>query len=287
MSVEHITWALRQPVSQSSAKFVLVVLANCASADTGIAYPSIAYLAQSTGQDRKTVVRNLARLSEWGLIEDTGKRVGATKQIIVYRVLSGPDLFGAGEEKRNSSENGTVPKTPGNSTAFPPEQSQKRYTEPSGNIRNRQREGASPSGSRLTPDWEPSAEDLEFARRTRPEIDVPTEAAKFRDHWTSTAGAKGRKADWSATWRNWIRRADAPKGAPGQPVQGSAAPKAPPRDWREPAESPLETELAHIRQLHGYGAFGEGPDADAERDRRIEAALRQHGTGKREEGDRA
>ncbi|HLD10027.1 MAG TPA: helix-turn-helix domain-containing protein [Methylophilaceae bacterium] len=28
----------------------------------------------------------------------------------------------------------------------------------------------------------------------------------FRDYWQSAAGAKGRKADWFATWRNWVRR---------------------------------------------------------------------------------
>lgn len=27
----------------------------------------------------------------------------------------------------------------------------------------------------------------------------------FRDYWIATAGAKGRKADWLATWRNWCR----------------------------------------------------------------------------------
>lgn len=135
MSVEAITWALRQPITHSSAKFVLVVLANCASADSGLAFPSIAYLASATGQDRKTVVANLARLQEWGLIEDSGERRGTTKQIVVYRVLSGPDLFAGAEEKRNSSENGTVPKSAGNSTVFPgkgPKNGTRNHQKPSG-----------------------------------------------------------------------------------------------------------------------------------------------------------
>ena len=33
------------------------------------------------------------------------------------------------------------------------------------------------------------------------------EAERFRDYWTGKAGKDGRKADWPATWRNWIRRA--------------------------------------------------------------------------------
>jgi len=136
MSVEAITWALRQPVPQSSAKFVLVVLANCASADTGIAYPSAAYIAEATSQDRKTVLANLARLIDWGLIEDTGKRAGATKQIVVYRVKCEPDLLAEQSQKRNGSETGTVPKKeqfqkPPKESRFSAKQSQKRDTEPS------------------------------------------------------------------------------------------------------------------------------------------------------------
>ena len=34
------------------------------------------------------------------------------------------------------------------------------------------------------------------------------ELDRFRDHWAAQPGAKGRKADWDATWRNWLRKAD-------------------------------------------------------------------------------
>ncbi|MDG2524624.1 helix-turn-helix domain-containing protein [Stenotrophomonas sp. HITSZ_GD] len=166
MSVEAITWALKQPIRQSSTKFVLVVLANCASGDSWLAFPSTAYLAEATGQDRKTVVSNLAKLREWGLIEDSGKRQGDTRQVIVYR-LRGPDFMwsddgGKGGEKRNSSENGTVPKTEANSTVFPAkqsrfsrEESQKRDTEPSLTVRNRKEPSsahARDDDGRLSPD---------------------------------------------------------------------------------------------------------------------------------------
>ncbi|WP_157722824.1 helix-turn-helix domain-containing protein [Stenotrophomonas pictorum] len=149
MSVEAITWALKLPIKQSSAKFVLTVLANCASGDTWLAFPSVGYLAEATGQDRKTVMANLARLREWGLIEDSGRRMGDTKQVIVYR-LRGPDMIETGpkteqSQNRNSSENGTVPKSQGNSPVFPAKQSrfsrkesQKRDTEPSDTSGNRQ-----------------------------------------------------------------------------------------------------------------------------------------------------
>ncbi|QXP89479.1 hypothetical protein [Methylococcus capsulatus] len=28
----------------------------------------------------------------------------------------------------------------------------------------------------------------------------------FRDYWVAKSGADARKADWGATWRNWVRR---------------------------------------------------------------------------------
>ncbi|AGG33029.1 hypothetical protein D521_0460 [beta proteobacterium CB] len=126
MSVEAITWALKEPLTHSSSKFVLVVLANCANSETFEAYPSITYLASSTGQDRKTVITNIKRLIESGHIVDTGNRVGRTSQVITYRL----NCDGKKEsQKRNSTENGTVPFFPPNSTVFPIKESQKRDTE--------------------------------------------------------------------------------------------------------------------------------------------------------------
>jgi hypothetical protein len=217
VSVEAITWALRQPVKPSSTKFVLVVLANCASGDTFLAYPSIPYLAEATGQDRKTVLANLAKLREWGLIEDTGKRAGATKQVIVYRVRCGGDLFGEGAQNRNSSENGTVPKFTGNRPNFPAEQAQKRDTETSGTVKN-QTAGAA-RGTRLPKGWEPSDENKAYA--TDHGVDWKAQAEAFADYWHAAPGQKGVKVDWDATWRTWVRRspksASAPAAAPYVP----------------------------------------------------------------------
>ena len=35
--------------------------------------------------------------------------------------------------------------------------------------------------------------------------EIKDEADKFRDHWIAQGGSRGVKADWRATWRNWIR----------------------------------------------------------------------------------
>ena len=60
--------------------------------------------------------------------------------------------------------------------------------------------------SRLAADWQPSEEDLLFCKNERPDLDAMKVATEFRDYWIAVAGEKGRKTDWAATWRNWVRR---------------------------------------------------------------------------------
>lgn len=60
-------------------------------------------------------------------------------------------------------------------------------------------------GSRLSDDWVPSKEYLEFCRETRPDLNPLLIAEEFKDYWISVAGSKGIKLNWSATWRNWVR----------------------------------------------------------------------------------
>jgi hypothetical protein len=36
-------------------------------------------------------------------------------------------------------------------------------------------------------------------------LSIDETAERFRDYWIAQPGVKGRKADWSATWRNWVR----------------------------------------------------------------------------------
>lgn len=80
-------WALRQPLDKSSSKFVLFCMA-WKSGDTQLCCASTADIAEMTGQDRKTVLENIKRLSEFGLIVDTGEKGGPTKAIPVFRMAT-------------------------------------------------------------------------------------------------------------------------------------------------------------------------------------------------------
>lgn len=138
----------------------------------------------------------------------------------------------------------------------------KAHQTPDTNLQEHQKqERSSPSGSRLPADWRPSAADVAFAERERPEVDWGLEAEKFADYWHGIAGAKGRKSDWPGTWRNWIRRADAPRGtaragpqqALGKQMQGVMT-----------LEGMIRERMAGNRNSEGAPAAGllvAGPDA--------------------------
>lgn len=76
----------------------------------------------------------------------------------------------------------------------------------------------SPVGSRLPSDF-PTDSEIDWCRQERPDLDVQFIREKFRDYWCGIPGAKGRKLDWPATWRNFVRSEMAPRRA--QPARDS------------------------------------------------------------------
>lgn len=222
MSVEAITWALKQDIKPSGTKFVLVAIANCADGKEGIAWPSVAYLVDATGQDRKTVMAGINRLVAAGYIRDTGERRGLTKQVIVYQLPEFSAFTPIQAQKRNSTENGTVPEFPSNSTEIPSKEYRNSLeTVPKtghGTVRNRQGTTIEPkdisrakkasTGERIPDDWKPSQADIDFALTTFPHwtaAHLDLVAGGFKDHWLAKPGNDAKKLDWSATWRTWVR----------------------------------------------------------------------------------
>lgn len=79
-----------------------------------------------------------------------------------------------------------------------------------------------PDGFDVTPDM------AAWARENAPGAG-PRDHEEFCDYWRAQAGSKGVKADWVATWRNWMRRASDKRPTTtgsSRPARGSHTDKA-------------------------------------------------------------
>ena len=145
---------------------------------------------------------------------------------------------------------------------------------------NEVEQGASPSappaaikseqanGTRLPDDWTLPAEWAEWAKGERPDLNPTDTAARFADHWHAKPGKDGRKLDWLATWRNWVRGERAGTAKPAAP---SAVPRGKPAG---PSETPLEAALSHLRFLQSVGQI----DQDEMAKRTAEATAKHRRT---------
>jgi hypothetical protein len=75
----------------------------------------------------------------------------------------------------------------------------------------------------LPADWQPNEADAARLRASFPNVDIEHETHVFRDYWASRGEAR---ADWSATWRNWIRKASSFAKAPVTRLQARPAGRA-------------------------------------------------------------
>ena len=64
------------------------------------------------------------------------------------------------------------------------------------------------NGCRLPDPYPVTAEMVAWVREHAPHVDGKRETERFCDHWRAKAGKDGRKLDWLATWRNWMRTAE-------------------------------------------------------------------------------
>lgn len=87
------------------------------------------------------------------------------------------------------------------------------------------------TATRLPADWMPNDGDVDFCHAERPDLKVDVTAARFRDYWIAQPGAKGKKLDWPATWRNWVRNERRVQQAAAPPGYQTANDKA--RDFAE------------------------------------------------------
>lgn len=214
MSFPALAWAVASKTRRAADKLVLLGLADRHNTEHDLAYPSIAWLCEFSGLDRKTVVTALDRLEADGLIADSGNRVGKTKQVKAYQL------------NLNSAENGPV-KTElldGKGADFSgkgPKNGTRNLSEPPTGAK-------APSGSRkrakprlpIPDDWIPA----EFGERTQSRAVVDSwpdgELEAQLEQFKANHRAKGNTfVDPQDAWSTWVlntRRFGIGKPAPAK-----------------------------------------------------------------------
>lgn len=191
MSSEALSWAFKLNIKPASVKFTLVALCECANYKTGRINPSVAHVAEITGQDRKTIIANIATLARMGVLEDTGERVGRTGQVKVYKALMGTVPKAEQSQKRNSS-------------VSPRKESQKRDTEPSREPSNScsNEQPTRAKGWPEIPDWMPVPEWNGFVamrqqNRKKPTVRAVQTIIEKLDRWRAKGHDPGAILDAS------------------------------------------------------------------------------------------
>lgn len=223
MSIEAVSWALTAPVESPTLRMVLVGLANHADREGRDAFPSARVLAEYACVTERTVQRTLRTLADLGLIVDGDPTLrdsliarGDRRPNVYDLTLARGDTHDTppvdNQQPRGDTvsprepERGDIQTERGDThvadgvTPMSPEPSLNRPTEPSKN-----KSAAPARGQRLPDGWRPDREP-ELVNAIGGQPAARREYDKFVDYWRATPGAKGRKVDWQATWRNWLRR---------------------------------------------------------------------------------
>lgn len=214
---------------------VLIALAAHQNDTSAWVWPSFAALAELTGIDRRHLSAAVKHLERAGYIEarrgEKGRSLGRYR--IIFSAEKSPDDVTSGAEKSppgvtshdaEKSPPGVTEVTSRRDKKSPHGVTGRTHEQPKEEPKGRGRASTprpsptaaasqrteprlvkEPKGTRLSegmslpPDWKKWA-----AEEGHP--DPEKEWAKFHDYWIGKSGANATKANWQATWRNWIRR---------------------------------------------------------------------------------
>lgn len=200
MSLDATLWAWQQKL-RPTHKLLLLSLADRAGPDHTV-WPSCAQLEADTGLNPKTIYEAIGQLKSTGLLRDTGSRKGITKQVIVYQLMGVEDRS-KHTRKRNTSENGSDPKTesntPENGCPNTPENGSRNLSvESIRNLPSINNNTSGKKGAYPIEDWklrEPLVLDLEVIFGIPLDF-VDQQAVFFRGYWRD----KNSSSDCWDTW---------------------------------------------------------------------------------------
>lgn len=177
---------------------------------------SVRDMATAMDRDKAWVERLWKRLKAETMIETVTEAGVSVVTICNYGAFQGerdtdetmretPSETGARQARDTEQEDNNLP-TEGNNTAR-----EKPKTD---------------QGTRLAADFVMPDEWIVWAMSERgwSRKDAESEAANFVDFWHAKPGKDGRKTDWLATWRNWVRNSRRTSGVTPFPRSGAPPP---------------------------------------------------------------
>lgn len=190
-----------------SSVMVYLWLHSYTSAASAVAFPARKTLAERAGLSINTVDKALRELRDAGAIRIIPTYRGDGSQgANRYQIMPGMPPKSGGTHPNDMGRGVSPSRGEGYPLAMgkqEPEPINQNQLEPEGE----RKRPPSRRGTRLPDGWMPSQHVVQAMSEECPGVDQRMEYRKFVDHWAATPGAKGVKADWDATWRNWIRRA--------------------------------------------------------------------------------
>ena len=223
MSVQAISWALKQQVGNPVAKLVLIALANYADAD-GYCWPSQALLAAECGISLRCVRENLTRLEMVGAIDrkerrrPDGTRRSDGVSLKIQRENNQAADNAACEDELPADTAACTPST-GRLRPHQPADSagpvrdklllEPTISEPSESSRKRVRRPKPPlvvPKISFPPDWAPSPAMRTFAERigiSAAETDAAGE--DFKAFWLANPNERRTAASWSIAFQNNLK----------------------------------------------------------------------------------
>lgn len=259
MSNEALTWAAKRKTGSAPNNFVLFVLANYADQDWSC-YPSVASIVEVTELSERTVRRAIAELHANGNIRILYRyRANGSRRSNRYQLLpDGPatplpeaddwteekadTMAGEGDQVAGCSGHGGTlplpqgPVIPSTDTSLDPSPVAR---PPKGADR----------ATRVPEDFQPSEDMRSWYLRERlgEVLDGRREHEQFMDYWRAVPGARGRKLDWPATWRRWMRE------AVERAQRNGRRPSGPPAAYRSTTDERVGAALELARQYEEQG----------------------------------
>ena len=215
------------------AKLAYARLCQFAGQD-GLAYPSVATLGEKIGVKERRARELVAELEEAKLIERRPTPGKTNRFVFLWQQWIGtprqdpaapagsrrpPRQDPAGEETQGRDLNQEAPHL-----GSPPHDGNgSLFAEPDQETNHEHASKQPRRGTRIERDWRPPPDAWDLGRELGfSDAEIADQLDRFRDHWIAKPGKHGRKLDWAATFRNWLRKADDFGRGPGAARRGYA-----------------------------------------------------------------